>query len=159
MIGLKHHDRTVPTSQSLPIDIIYSCKEKAGIRMGRPTFLHGISASPSRLTHRTTEANMTFCCVLQFLTNIATGEEDIKLRTAIISLGATGCGVFDSRDTSTARLSSQLSSRRREKGAGTCTYRHASRTRRASPFVPAIRVAARAIASGNKTLWSSVEFG
>lgn len=97
---------------------------------------------------------MTFCCVLQFLTNIATGEEDIKLRTAIISLGVTGCGL-DSSVTSTARLvvSSQLEWR------GLRTYRHASRTRRASPFVPAIRVAARAIASGNKTLWSSVEFG
>jgi len=46
---------------------------------------------------------MTFCCVLQFLTNMATGEEDIKLRTAIISLGVTGCGL-DSSDTSTARL-------------------------------------------------------
>jgi len=45
--------------------------------------------------------------------------------------------------------------KRRRKG----TYRQASRTRLASPFVPAIRVAANAIASGKRTLCSRVEFG
>ena len=74
-------------------------KEERGL-----TFLQGISAIPSLLTHLTTEANMTFCCVLQFFTNIATGEEDIRFRTAIISFGATECGEVDSRVTSTARL-------------------------------------------------------
>jgi hypothetical protein len=68
------------------------------------TFLQGISAIPSLLTHLTTEANMTFCCVLQFFTNIATGEEDIRFKTAIISFGVTEWGEGDSRVTSTARL-------------------------------------------------------
>jgi hypothetical protein len=47
---------------------------------------------------------MTFCCVLQFFTNIATGDEDIKFSTAIISFGVTACGEGDSNVTSTARL-------------------------------------------------------
>jgi len=55
----------------------------------RLTFLQGISAIPSRLTHLTTLANMTFCWVLQFFTNMATGDEDIKFKTAIISFGVT----------------------------------------------------------------------
>jgi hypothetical protein len=86
-------------------------KRKRGIREVREggeerrhTFLQGISAIPSLLTHLTTDANMTFCCVLQFFTNIATGDEDIRFKTAIISFGVTEWGEGDSRVTSTARL-------------------------------------------------------
>lgn len=47
---------------------------------------------------------MIFCCVLQCLTNMATGEDDMRLSTAIICFGLTGVGVDDSSETSTARL-------------------------------------------------------
>ena len=67
-----------------------------------------ISGTPSRRTHRTTAAIIIFCCSLHCLMNIATGEDDMRLRTAIISLAVTGWGgdlsAFGSMATSTARL-------------------------------------------------------
>jgi hypothetical protein len=50
---------------------------------------------------------MTFCWVLQCLTNMATGEDDMRFKTAIISFGLTACGAWDSSVTSTARLEYQ----------------------------------------------------
>ena len=78
------------------------------VKYGR-TDRHVISGTPSRRTQRTTAANIIFCCALQLLTNMATGEDDIWFKTAIISLADTalrGTGVVSlfSMVTSTARL-------------------------------------------------------
>lgn len=78
------------------------CDEREG--KGGLTFLHGISETPSLLTHRTTDASIIFCWTLQCLTNIATGDDDMRLRTAIICFGLTGLGTGASSETSTARL-------------------------------------------------------
>lgn len=90
--------------------------------------------------------------------NMATGLLVIAFKTADMSRMVTGLGgalnaLAFSRVTSTARLEVPSGSVNYQSiVVNDSAYRHASRTRRASPFVPAIFAAASSIASLCSTL-------